>query len=154
MPYWSVDDIRAQLRSLGAKPKHEQRVLRLWSQALPQTQGRRPLESFMPASVRQALPEIEAQLQAQSHQCGQQAQNPDRNVLQHRHGVPRVHSQPSHCPQTTCPSKRPGSRVNRPVTMQAEMYMLTMMRRCRFTSPSTMARMAPNRPESVSRISR
>ena len=64
MAYWSVSDIRTHLRALGAKPKHEQRVLRLWSQAKPQTQGRRPLDSFMPAAVREALPGIEAQLQA------------------------------------------------------------------------------------------
>ena len=64
MAYWSISDIRARLRALGANPKHEHRVLRLWSQALPQTQGRRPLESFMPAAVREALPEIEVQLKA------------------------------------------------------------------------------------------
>ena len=64
MAYWSISDIRAHLRALGANPKHEHRVLRLWSQALPQTQGRRPLESFMPAAVREALPDIEAQLKA------------------------------------------------------------------------------------------
>ena len=64
MALWSISDIRAQLRTLGANPKHEHRVLRLWSQALPQTQGRRPLESFMPAAVREALPGIEAQLKA------------------------------------------------------------------------------------------
>ena len=64
MAFWSVSDIRAHLHALGANPKHELRVLRLWSQALPQTQGRRPLESFMPARVREALPDIEAQLQA------------------------------------------------------------------------------------------
>ena len=64
MAFWSISDVRAQLRALGANPKHEHRVLRLWSQALPQTQGRRPLESFMPAAVREALPGIEAQLQA------------------------------------------------------------------------------------------
>ena len=64
MALWSISDIRAQLRTLGANPKHEHRVLRLWSQALPQTQGRRPLESFMPAAVREALPGIEAQLAA------------------------------------------------------------------------------------------
>ena len=62
--YWSIADIRAQLRGLGANPKHQHRVLRLWSQALPQTQGRRPLDSFMPAAVREALPDIESQLQA------------------------------------------------------------------------------------------
>lgn len=64
MAYWSVSDIRTHLRALGANPRHEHRVLRLWAQALPQTQGRRPLDSFMPAAVRQALPDIEAQLQA------------------------------------------------------------------------------------------
>jgi len=64
MAYWSISDIRVHLRALGANPKHEHRVLRLWSQALPQTQGRRPLDSFMPAAVREALPDIEAQLKA------------------------------------------------------------------------------------------
>ncbi len=64
MGYWSVSDIRTHLRALGANPRHEHRVLRLWSQALPQTQGRRPLESFMPAAVREALPGIESQLKA------------------------------------------------------------------------------------------
>ena len=64
MAFWSISDICAQLRTLGANPKHKHRVLRLWSQALPQTQGRRPLESFMPAAVREALPGIEAQLKA------------------------------------------------------------------------------------------
>ena len=64
MPFWSLADIRAQLRALGANPQHEARVLRLWAQALPQSRGRRPLESFMPAAVRAALPDIEAQLQA------------------------------------------------------------------------------------------
>ena len=62
MAFWSVSDIRMHLRALGANAQHEHRVLRLWSQALPQTQGRRPLDSFMPAKVREALPEIEAQL--------------------------------------------------------------------------------------------
>ncbi len=64
MTFWSVSDIRTHLRALGANPKHELRVLRLWSQALPQSHGRRPLESFMPQAVREALPEIEAQLKA------------------------------------------------------------------------------------------
>jgi len=64
MAYWSISDIRTHLRALGANPKHEHRVLRLWSQALPQTQGRRPLDSFMPAAVREALPDIEAQFKA------------------------------------------------------------------------------------------
>ena len=64
MAFWSVSEIRTHLRALGANPQHELRVLRLWSQALPQTHGRRPLESFMPAAVRAALPALQAQLQA------------------------------------------------------------------------------------------
>jgi len=64
MTFWSISDVRARLRALGANPKHELRVLRLWSQALPQTHGRRPLASFMPLAVREALPDIEAELKA------------------------------------------------------------------------------------------
>jgi 23S rRNA (adenine2503-C2)-methyltransferase len=37
-------------------------VLRLWTQAKPQDSGRRPLESFMPTAVREALPELSATL--------------------------------------------------------------------------------------------
>ncbi len=64
MTFWSVSDVRARLRALGANPKHELRVLRLWAQALPQAHGRRPLDSFMPQAVRNALPDIEAELKA------------------------------------------------------------------------------------------
>jgi 23S rRNA (adenine2503-C2)-methyltransferase len=58
----SVQDIRDHLRALGANALHEQRVLRLWTQAKPQDSGRRPLESFMPTAVREALPELSATL--------------------------------------------------------------------------------------------
>jgi 23S rRNA (adenine2503-C2)-methyltransferase len=60
----SIEDIRAHLRSLGANERHEQRVLRLWAQAQAQNSGRRPLESFMPTAVRQALPELSENLAA------------------------------------------------------------------------------------------
>ena len=60
----SIEDIRAHLRSLGANERHEQRVLRLWAQAQAQNSGRRPLESFMPTDVRQALPELSENLAA------------------------------------------------------------------------------------------
>ena len=58
----SVQDIRDHLRALGANALHEQRVLRLWTQAKPQDSGRRPLESFMPTAVRDALPALSATL--------------------------------------------------------------------------------------------
>ncbi|MDT8998664.1 RNA methyltransferase [Paucibacter sp. APW11] len=58
----SLSDLREQLRALGALPKHEQRVLRLWSQALPQTSGKRLIEDFLPRSLREGLPAFEAAL--------------------------------------------------------------------------------------------
>lgn len=57
-----IEDIRQRLRSLGAKPGHEQRVLRLWSQALPQDRGRRAIEDFIPLGVREDLPALTAEL--------------------------------------------------------------------------------------------
>ena len=54
----SVQDIRAHLRALGAHALHEQRVLRLWAQAKAQDSGRRPLHSFMPTALREALPAL------------------------------------------------------------------------------------------------
>ncbi len=59
-----IDTLRHRLRALGAKPKHEHRVLRLWSQALPQDAGKRRLEDFMPQTLRDALPALAAELQA------------------------------------------------------------------------------------------
>ena len=57
-----VAALRQRLRALGAGPKHEERVLRLWSRALPQDSGRRKLEDFMPQPLRLALPQIGADL--------------------------------------------------------------------------------------------
>jgi len=60
----SLSDIRQQLRAAGAGPGHEFRVLRLWSQAMPQDSGKRRIENFLPQSLREALPAIEADLDA------------------------------------------------------------------------------------------
>jgi 23S rRNA (adenine2503-C2)-methyltransferase len=57
-----IQTLRERLRALGALPKHEFRVLRLWSQALPQTSGRRQIEHFLPAALRAELPAVEAGL--------------------------------------------------------------------------------------------
>jgi 23S rRNA (adenine2503-C2)-methyltransferase len=59
-----IDEIRQRLRGHGAKPCHEERVLRLWSQALPQDSGRRRPEDFLPLELRAALPGLTAELQA------------------------------------------------------------------------------------------
>ncbi len=57
-----IEDLRQRLRALGAKPGHEQRVLRQWVQAQPQDAGKRRLEDFLPLEVRSALPALEAEL--------------------------------------------------------------------------------------------
>jgi 23S rRNA (adenine2503-C2)-methyltransferase len=56
--------LRSRLRAAGAGPSHERRILRLWSQALPMDSGKRRIEDFLPASLRDALPAIEAELRA------------------------------------------------------------------------------------------
>ena len=57
-----IHDLRERLRALGARPAHVHRVLRLWSQALPQDSGPRALDSFLPRPLLQALPDIEREL--------------------------------------------------------------------------------------------
>ena len=59
-----LDHLRQRLRSLGALPLHEQRVLRDWVQAQPHDTGRRRAQDFLPLGVRSALPEIDAELAA------------------------------------------------------------------------------------------
>ena len=53
-----IQQIRDQLRQLGARPAHEDRVLRLWANAQAQDSGRRRLQDFMPLAVREALPAL------------------------------------------------------------------------------------------------
>ncbi len=64
MPGMHIEDIRQRLRSLGAKPAHEERVLRHWSSALPQDAGRRRIADFLPLALRQALPGLMQELAA------------------------------------------------------------------------------------------
>jgi 23S rRNA (adenine2503-C2)-methyltransferase len=59
-----IADLRHRLRSLGAQPNHEERILRLWSHALPWDHGRRALETFLPKALREALPELTLELSA------------------------------------------------------------------------------------------
>jgi len=58
-----IDHLRHRLRAHGALPCHEYRVLRLWSQDLPQGSGKRKPQDFLPLGVRAELPAIEADLQ-------------------------------------------------------------------------------------------
>ena len=57
-----IHELKERLRKAGAGPSHEQRILRLWSHALPRNSGRRLPASFFPAPLMEALPAIEAEL--------------------------------------------------------------------------------------------
>ena len=57
-----IEHLRQRLSALGANPRHTQRVLRLWSQALPQDTGRRELSHFLPATLVAALPVLTDEL--------------------------------------------------------------------------------------------
>jgi 23S rRNA (adenine2503-C2)-methyltransferase len=57
-----ISELTQRLRDAGAGPSHTQRILRLWSHALPRDSGRRLPHSFFPASLMAALPGIEAEL--------------------------------------------------------------------------------------------
>ena len=59
-----IDQLRQRLRELGAKPCHEQRVLRAWLQAQPLDSGARRQQSadFLPLALREALPPLADEL--------------------------------------------------------------------------------------------
>lgn len=55
-----LDQLRASLRDLGAKPCHERRVLRAWTLGKPLDHGPRAAEDWLPLALRQALPSLAA----------------------------------------------------------------------------------------------
>ncbi|MBS0307674.1 MAG: RNA methyltransferase [Proteobacteria bacterium] len=57
-----IAHIRQRLRELGARPEHEQRVLRDWLQVRPHDSGRRRPVDYLPLALRLALPSIDAEL--------------------------------------------------------------------------------------------
>jgi 23S rRNA (adenine2503-C2)-methyltransferase len=57
-----IEHLRQRLRSHGAKPCHEERVLRAWMQALPLDSGRVPGADFLPARLRADLPALTDEL--------------------------------------------------------------------------------------------
>lgn len=57
-----LTDLRQRLRDLGAKPCHEDRLLRGWSQVGSYDRKHSPADNFFPAAIRNELPVIEAQL--------------------------------------------------------------------------------------------
>lgn len=59
-----IDHIRQRLRALGAKPCHEERVLRAWSRVRSLDKRHQKAEDFLPLAVREAMPGIGAELDA------------------------------------------------------------------------------------------
>jgi 23S rRNA (adenine2503-C2)-methyltransferase len=59
-----IVELRERLRALGALPEHEQRVLRDWVQVAPHERGRRRPSDYLPRTVREALPALDAELAA------------------------------------------------------------------------------------------
>ncbi|MDQ8021425.1 MAG: RNA methyltransferase [Moraxellaceae bacterium] len=57
-----IEDLRQRLRALGAKPAHEQRVLRAWVQGHALDHGPRAAEHSLPLALRNALPALTAEL--------------------------------------------------------------------------------------------
>jgi 23S rRNA (adenine2503-C2)-methyltransferase len=59
-----IEHIRQRLRAHGAKPCHEQFVLRAWSQGRPLDSGSHRAEDYLPLPLRNALPALAAELDA------------------------------------------------------------------------------------------
>jgi 23S rRNA (adenine2503-C2)-methyltransferase len=57
-----ISDLRHRLHDLDAKPCHEDRLLRGWSQVCSYDKKGSPAETFFPAALRNELPAIEADL--------------------------------------------------------------------------------------------
>jgi 23S rRNA (adenine2503-C2)-methyltransferase len=65
-----VEHLRQRLGVLGAKPCHARRVLQGWVRAIPLDTRRRRAEDFLPLSLRQALPELQALVSLRAEQVG------------------------------------------------------------------------------------
>jgi 23S rRNA (adenine2503-C2)-methyltransferase len=57
-----IETLRSRLRALGALPLHEDRILRDWVRNAGHDHGRRRPDDFLPKPVREALPQIDAEL--------------------------------------------------------------------------------------------
>ena len=62
-----IEHFRQRLRELGAKPCHEERMLRVWTQQLDPEAGPRPARDFLPLALREAMPSLNAELATLAH---------------------------------------------------------------------------------------
>lgn len=66
-----IADLRTRLRALGARPIHEQHLLRRWAQALPLDSGKHAVADFLPRALRDALPTLRAELAGLARLCSE-----------------------------------------------------------------------------------
>ncbi len=68
-----IEHLRERLRDGGAKPEHEQRVLRAWLQARPLDAGtrRQVAENFLPKALREDLPLLSSELAGLARLCSE-----------------------------------------------------------------------------------
>ncbi|MBI2287128.1 MAG: RNA methyltransferase [Nitrosomonadales bacterium] len=66
-----IAHLRQRLRDLGAKPCHEDRLLRGWSQVCSCDRKHSPAEAFFPLALRNELPAIEAELNGLARLCSE-----------------------------------------------------------------------------------
>jgi len=69
LPAMQIQAIRQRLRAHGAKPCHERRVLRAWSQAQAIDTRHRRASDFLPLGLRADLPALSAELRGLARLC-------------------------------------------------------------------------------------
>jgi 23S rRNA (adenine2503-C2)-methyltransferase len=63
-----IAELREWLRARGAKPEHEERMLRHWVQAIPLDAGRKALAHYLPLAVREDLAQWQTMLASLIHE--------------------------------------------------------------------------------------
>ena len=81
-----IAQLRQRLRDLGAKPCHEDRLLRGWSQVCSYDRPRSAAEGFFPLALRNELPAIEAELNGLAHLRSEYPANGHRMDTTNNHG--------------------------------------------------------------------
>ena len=81
-----IAHLRQRLRDLGAKPCHEDRLLRGWSQVCSYDRAHSPAETFFPLALRNELPAIEAGLNGLAKLRSKHPANGHRMNTTNNHG--------------------------------------------------------------------
>jgi 23S rRNA (adenine2503-C2)-methyltransferase len=68
-----IDDLQSLLRAHGARPIHEEAILRAWLAGKPLDAGRRAPETFFPGALRRALREVSARVDGLAQVRAQQS---------------------------------------------------------------------------------